>query len=301
MGAPSKIAIPAFDDRVSPRFDCARTVLVLTMGEDRVEPERVEHNASDWPLQNRIAKLLEFGVDTVICGGIDRWSVGALQSVGITVYGWVAGGIEDALAALLQGDLDAAAAATEGEGRCGCRRFSADDPAMGTGRQRRNRGRHGQRGGEERNTGRGRRARLGARPRNTPNHLTTRGETSMPPTDSDSKTVEVIAVPIAEGRLCMHFGHCDQFTLIDVDTAGKEILNSRIIDPPPHQPGLLPRWLHEQGVTLVIAGGMGQRALGIFAEHGIEVVVGAPVASPESLIDSYFDGSLQTGENVCDH
>ena len=123
----------------------------------------------------------------------------------------------------------------------------------------------------------------------------------MSSTENDSNTVQVIAIPVADGRLCPHFGHCEQFALLDVNTADKTIVNSRQIDPPAHEPGLLPRWLHEQGVNLVIAGGMGGRAQGIFAEQGIEVIVGAPAQSPESLARSYLDGSLSSGENLCDH
>ena len=123
----------------------------------------------------------------------------------------------------------------------------------------------------------------------------------MSSTDKDSNSVQIIAIPIADGRLCMHFGHCEQFALLDVDTAQRTILNTRQMDPPPHEPGLLPRWLNEQGVKLVIAGGMGGRAQNIFAEQGIEVIVGAPADSPESLVRSYLDGSLSSGKNLCDH
>ncbi len=123
----------------------------------------------------------------------------------------------------------------------------------------------------------------------------------MSSTNERASKVCVIAVPVAGGRLCMHFGHCDQFALLDVDTTDMKIVNTRQIDPPPHEPGLLPRWLHEQGVNLVIAGGMGGRAQNIFAEQGIDVVVGAPAESPKDLVASYLDGSLQTGANTCDH
>ena len=123
----------------------------------------------------------------------------------------------------------------------------------------------------------------------------------MSSTQNHSNEVCVIAIPVADGRLCMHFGHSEQFALLDVDSKEKKILNSRHIDPPPHQPGLLPRWLHDQGVNLVIAGGMGQRAQGIFAEQGIEVLVGAPAESPDTLARSYLDGTLQPGANTCDH
>ena len=123
----------------------------------------------------------------------------------------------------------------------------------------------------------------------------------MPSTETDSGNALVIAIPVAGGQLCMHFGHCEYFALLDVDTAGKEILSSRQLTPPAHQPGVLPRWLHDQGVKLVIAGGMGGRAQGIFEENGIKVIVGAPAELPENIVRSYLDGKLQAGENICDH
>jgi len=123
----------------------------------------------------------------------------------------------------------------------------------------------------------------------------------MSSTDNDSKSALVIAIPVAASQLCMHFGHSEQFALLDVDTAGKEMLNSRQLTPPAHEPGLLPRWLRDQGVNLVVAGGMGGRAQAIFAENGIEVIVGAPAKPPESIVRSYLDGKLQPGENTCDH
>ena len=110
-----------------------------------------------------------------------------------------------------------------------------------------------------------------------------------------------IAIPLANGKLAMHFGHCERFALVDVDQAEKKLLKRRDIDAPPHQPGLLPPWLAERGASVIIAGGMGQRAQGLFAEQGIQVVVGAPVESPERLVGDYLAGTLQAGENVCDH
>jgi len=46
---------------------------------------------------------------------------------------------------------------------------------------------------------------------------------------------------------------------------------------------------------------MGQRAQELFAQQGIQVVVGASAESPEKLIADYFTGTLQVGANVCDH
>ena len=122
-----KIAIPTFGTRVSPRFDCAQEIAIVTVGEGRIS-ERLDLAASDWPPHERIHRLLELGVDTVICGGIDRWTTMALQSAGVTIYGWVAGEAGDALAVLLSGDLDDEAAMQRG-GRCRCRRFAGDKGA----------------------------------------------------------------------------------------------------------------------------------------------------------------------------
>jgi len=110
-----------------------------------------------------------------------------------------------------------------------------------------------------------------------------------------------IAIPVTEGKLSMHFGHCERFALIDVEPAEKKILKREDIDAPPHQPGLLPPWLAERGANMIIAGGMGQRAQDLFAAQGIQVVVGAPAETPERLVGDYLAGILVVGENVCDH
>jgi ATP-binding protein involved in chromosome partitioning len=110
-----------------------------------------------------------------------------------------------------------------------------------------------------------------------------------------------IAVPVANGRLSMHFGHCETFALVDVDPQSKTILKQETLAAPEHEPGLLPRWLAERGAQVIIAGGMGQRAQGLFAENRITVVVGAPAGDPGSLVRAFLDGTLQTGDNVCDH
>lgn len=110
-----------------------------------------------------------------------------------------------------------------------------------------------------------------------------------------------IAIPTADGRLCMHFGHCQQFALVEVDEEDHNALTTESLTPPPHEPGLLPRWLHEKGVDLVIAGGMGQRAQQLFTQSGVKVLVGAPAESPEQLVADYLAGKLQSGTNACDH
>ena len=109
------------------------------------------------------------------------------------------------------------------------------------------------------------------------------------------------ALPISDGKLCLHFGHCEQFVLIDVDEAARKIVNKELVIPPDHQPGVFPAWLAEEGVNIVIAGGMGIRAQNLFIESRIEVIVGAAGDNPEELVIAHLDGTLATGDNVCDH
>jgi len=110
-----------------------------------------------------------------------------------------------------------------------------------------------------------------------------------------------IAVPLANGRLAMHFGHCETFALIDADPATRAITASTTVTPPPHEPGVLPNYLAEQGATVIIAGGMGRRAQDLFGAAGITVVVGASSLDAETLVRQYLEGTLEAGDNVCDH
>lgn len=110
-----------------------------------------------------------------------------------------------------------------------------------------------------------------------------------------------IAVPVTDGRLSAHFGHCEEFVLFDVDMEGKKILGQERAPAPPHEPGLLPVWLKEKGAHLIIAGGMGSRAQGLFTEKGIDVIIGASSDNPEEVVKDYLNGNLKPGENICDH
>ncbi len=110
-----------------------------------------------------------------------------------------------------------------------------------------------------------------------------------------------IAIPVAQDRLSPHFGHCDQFAIFDIDDNLKKIINRNDAIPPAHAPGVLPKWLHENNVSVIIAGGMGQRAQQLFVQNGIEVVIGATTSSPEELVSAYLGGTLETGDNICDH
>lgn len=109
------------------------------------------------------------------------------------------------------------------------------------------------------------------------------------------------AVPVSNGKVAVHFGHCQHFALFDVDEAKGVILNKESMPSPGHEPGLLPIWLAEQGISIVIAGGMGSRAQALFRENRIEVIVGTTNDDPEKAVLDYIRGTLATGDNICDH
>lgn len=107
------------------------------------------------------------------------------------------------------------------------------------------------------------------------------------------------AIPVADGRMCLHFGHCEEFVFIDAKDGA--ITHVERKTPPSHAPGVIPAWAAQEHAQVIIAGGMGARAQGLFQQYGIEVVVGAPAGQPEELVLKHMSGMLETGKNVCDH
>jgi len=108
-----------------------------------------------------------------------------------------------------------------------------------------------------------------------------------------------IAIPSADGKLCGHFGHCENFTFVDVDNDTREILNIETSVPEEGISCQSANWIAEQGVNLVLAGGMGGRPLEIFARNGITVVAGCPELEIKELVKEYLAQTLATGGNPC--
>ena len=108
-----------------------------------------------------------------------------------------------------------------------------------------------------------------------------------------------IDIPLLDDQLCSHFGHCQQFAI--VETQGGEIVKYEKLTPPEHVPGLYPRWVAQFGVTDVIAGGIGQRAISLFNEQNINVHAGAPVMKMEELVTLFLQNKLTLTENSCTH
>jgi predicted Fe-Mo cluster-binding NifX family protein len=107
------------------------------------------------------------------------------------------------------------------------------------------------------------------------------------------------AIPTENGVLCAHFGHCQQFAVIEVEN--NQIISTSNVIPPEHVPGLYPKWVAQLGATDVIAGGMGQQAIILFNQQNINVFVGAPIDDPSVLVKCFLENELNLNENYCNH
>ena len=114
--------------------------------------------------------------------------------------------------------------------------------------------------------------------------------------DKDGGKNMNIAVASENQKVCEHFGHCESFVIFD--TEKDKIVKSESIPNPGHKPGFLPVFLHEMGVNVIIAGGMGGGAIEIFDEKGIEVVTGAR-GDVTVAAAAFLSGSLVTSGSVC--
>ena len=80
-----------------------------------------------------------------------------------------------------------------------------------------------------------------------------------------------VAISTDQGYVSAHFGRCPSYTLVEIKEG--QILNKEEVPNPGHQPGFLPQYLSEKGVNCIIAGGMGPRAQGLFAQKNIETII----------------------------
>ena len=107
-----------------------------------------------------------------------------------------------------------------------------------------------------------------------------------------------IAIASDNGQVSPHFGHCRGYSIALVD--GGVVVATSYLDNPGHEPGLLPRLLAGEHVDCIIAGGIGQRAQMLFAQHGIACVTGVQ-GTVDDAIALYAQGALQAGQSMCDH
>ena len=105
-----------------------------------------------------------------------------------------------------------------------------------------------------------------------------------------------IAISTDGDFVSAHFGRCPLFTLVEIED--NKVVMADTIENPGHHPGFLPQFLHEKGVSVIIAGGMGQRAQALFSQTGIETIMGIS-GKVDAVIEKIISGTLQGGESLC--
>lgn len=93
-----------------------------------------------------------------------------------------------------------------------------------------------------------------------------------------------------------HFGRCPYYILVDLD--GQEVKRVNAVPNPNygrHAPGTVPAFIQDQGADVMLAGGMGRRAIALFQQYGIEAVTGAGGTVHRALAQ-YLGGALQRAE-----
>ena len=117
----------------------------------------------------------------------------------------------------------------------------------------------------------------------------------------------VVAIPSTHpgglnSALGAHFGHCDLYTLVEV--VDGQVQEVRTLPNVPHEQGgcMAPvNHLAQNGVQVLIAGGMGMRPLMGFNQVGIHVLYGAGAQTVGDAVNAFLKGSLQqfTSEFTC--
>ncbi|NLY11283.1 MAG: dinitrogenase iron-molybdenum cofactor [Firmicutes bacterium] len=105
-----------------------------------------------------------------------------------------------------------------------------------------------------------------------------------------------IAVACNNQMIAEHFGHCEEYLVFEVKD--KEIIKSEVVSNPGHKPRFLPNFLNKLGVNVIISGGMGGKAIDLFNEKNIEVIVGAS-GEAKKAVEAYLQGSLESTGSIC--
>jgi predicted Fe-Mo cluster-binding NifX family protein len=98
-----------------------------------------------------------------------------------------------------------------------------------------------------------------------------------------------------------HFGRCPFFTIVEME--GETIKSAEPIKNPyfpQHEPGSIPKFIKDQDVEVMLAGGMGRRAVAFFEEFNIHPVTGAS-GTVQQGIEALLRGELAGAEPCLQH
>lgn len=105
-----------------------------------------------------------------------------------------------------------------------------------------------------------------------------------------------VAIPISKSELSEFFGQCNHYEIFEIE---KEIVNRKMVELPLGMDvSELPEWLKEMGVSDVIAYKVNKKIITLFAANKVNLFIGVAKKSPESLIDDYLNGTLESDKNI---
>jgi predicted Fe-Mo cluster-binding NifX family protein len=117
----------------------------------------------------------------------------------------------------------------------------------------------------------------------------------------------IVAVPSCfpgglEANMGMHFGHCDIYTIAEVEDG--MVVAYRTLETVPHHHGgcMAPvEHLAKHGVKVLLAGGMGMRPLMACQQLGIDVQFAGNFPTVGAALKAYAEGRLQnfTSDFTC--
>lgn len=110
-----------------------------------------------------------------------------------------------------------------------------------------------------------------------------------------------IALPTRDESVDNHFGHCEYYTVFTLD-ADKKITGKETL-PSPQGCGCksnIASVLHEMGVTLMLAGNMGEGAKNVLERNGISVIRGCSGAVND-VVATWIAGAISDSGEGCHH
>lgn len=103
-----------------------------------------------------------------------------------------------------------------------------------------------------------------------------------------------------DSQLSQHFGRCPYYVFVEVEDG--EVKNVEVKENPyfsSHVPGAVPQFIANQGAKIIIAGGMGPRAIDWFARLGVQPITGVS-GKIRDILNDYLSGRLQPSAEPCE-
>jgi len=113
--------------------------------------------------------------------------------------------------------------------------------------------------------------------------------------------MKLIAIPTRDERVDDHFGHCDHYTVFTIDD-DKSILKKERLDSPQGCgcKSNIAEKMEQMGITLMLAGNMGDGAYNKLSSHHIDVIRGCS-GTIDDVLESFLNDCLLDSGNACNH